>query len=149
MRYSKGYKYQLKETTSFNTNFRPKENISTHFISVKQSGLLIINKGYAWDGPSGPTYDDELFIKASLAHDALYQLMRMSLLKTESWRRADKTLERIVLNYINAPSRKKGFKNRVFRSLWKVRLVYIMKALQLANGTASRPENIKKVYEIL
>ena len=33
-------------------------------------------KGYAWDGPSGPTIDTANAMRASLVHDGLYQAMR-------------------------------------------------------------------------
>jgi len=32
---------------------------------------------YAWDGPSGPTFDTPSTMRASLVHDALYQMMRL------------------------------------------------------------------------
>jgi hypothetical protein len=37
--------------------------------------MLTIKKGYAWDGPSGPTFDTPSFMRGSLVHDALYQLI--------------------------------------------------------------------------
>jgi len=37
-------------------------------------------KGYAPDGPSGPTLDTANFMRGSLVHDTLYQLMREGLL---------------------------------------------------------------------
>lgn len=43
-------------------------------------GLLVIKSGYAWDGPSGPTFDPPESMRASLVHDAGYQLMRNSYL---------------------------------------------------------------------
>lgn len=39
-------------------------------------GSLTIFKGYAWDGPSGPSIDTRNWMRASLVHDALYQLIR-------------------------------------------------------------------------
>ena len=39
-------------------------------------GELTIYEGYAWDGPSGPTVDTPSFMRGSLVHDALYQLLR-------------------------------------------------------------------------
>lgn len=39
-------------------------------------GFLTIHEGYAWDGPSGPTFDTRTWMRASLVHDALYQLIR-------------------------------------------------------------------------
>ena len=44
------------------------------------SGCGQESKGYAWDCPSGPTLDTRNFMRGSLVHDALYQLMRESLL---------------------------------------------------------------------
>lgn len=57
-----------------------------------------INAGYAWDGPSGPTIDTKTFIRASLVHDALYQLMREEKLDRIKYREdADQLLKRICL----------------------------------------------------
>jgi hypothetical protein len=43
---------------------------------VLSGGSLHIMPGYAWDGASGPSIDTKAMIKASLLHDALYQLIR-------------------------------------------------------------------------
>ena len=40
-----------------------------------EHGLVIAKKGYRWDGPSGPTLDDETNMRASLFHDIGYQAM--------------------------------------------------------------------------
>lgn len=45
--------------------------------------VLSLKMGYAWDGPSGPAMDTRNIMRASLIHDALYQLMRESLLDFE------------------------------------------------------------------
>ena len=37
---------------------------------------MIVEKDYAWDGPSGPTIDTSNSMRASLVHDVLYQAMR-------------------------------------------------------------------------
>ena len=96
--YKGGYKYQLYETYQLNIRISPPEDIETHFISLDQRGLLVLRKGYAWDGPSGPTIDTKNFIRGSLVHDALYQLMRMELLSHELHRKdADKELKRICI----------------------------------------------------
>jgi hypothetical protein len=44
--------------------------------SKASSGCGQESKGYAWNGPSGPTLDTRNFMRGSLVHDALYQLMR-------------------------------------------------------------------------
>lgn len=58
---------------------------------------LHISRGYCWDGPSGPTIDTENFMRGSLVHDALYQLMREHSFYRQ-WRDdADQILKRICL----------------------------------------------------
>ena len=37
---------------------------------------MVVEKDYAWDGPSGPTIDTPNSMRASLVHDVLYQAMR-------------------------------------------------------------------------
>jgi hypothetical protein len=59
--------------------------------------VLWIVTGYAWDGASGPTIDTRSVIRASLVHDALYQLMRLGVLD-RGWRAtADADLARIMI----------------------------------------------------
>ncbi len=76
IRYRSGYKYQLVDDYSVKVRVKPDENISTEFIALDKDGVLKMNQGYAWDGPSGPTIDTKNFMRGSLVHDALYQLMR-------------------------------------------------------------------------
>jgi len=76
IRYRKGYKYQLSETYSLRIGIEPPQNIHTEFISLTKLGLLTIQMGYAWDGPSGCTVDTRSSMRGALVHDALYQLMR-------------------------------------------------------------------------
>jgi hypothetical protein len=74
--YKGGYKYQLKQTYQLGIDIRPEQDICTEYIDLDTQGALTIAKGYAWDGPSGPTLDTVSFMRGSLVHDALYQLMR-------------------------------------------------------------------------
>ena len=53
--------------------------------------------GYAWDGPSGPTFDTPNFMRGSLIHDALYQLMRNGLLREDFREDADKEIKKACL----------------------------------------------------
>ena len=69
------YKYQVYEDFSIQTGIRDIDAASD-FIWLHPDGVLNISKGYAWDGASGPTWDTEDSMIASLVHDALYQLMR-------------------------------------------------------------------------
>lgn len=48
-------------------------------IVLTADGFLSISRAYAWDGPSGPVKDTPENMRASLVHDALYQLIRQGL----------------------------------------------------------------------
>ena len=72
-------------------------DIETDFISLSKDGILLIKKGYAWDGPSGPAFDTKSFMRASLIHDVLYQLIRLEKLSKEDRLIADLELKRICI----------------------------------------------------
>jgi hypothetical protein len=96
--YNSGYKYQLKQNYELQIGIRPAAVIQTQFINLSVGGLLQIKKGYAWDGPSGPTLDTLDFMRGSLVHDALYQLMREELLDRLVHRdSADRLLQRLCI----------------------------------------------------
>ncbi|MDT4330839.1 hypothetical protein ACQE3E_17550 [Methylomonas sp. MED-D] len=96
--YNDGYKYQLKETYAVVIEIKPASLIQSDYIDLDTSGQLTIRKGYAWDGPSGPTIDTPSFMRGSLVHDALYQLMRDEYLDRNVHRgTADLILKRICL----------------------------------------------------
>jgi len=98
IKYVSGYKYQLREQAIFKTLVFPDSNIDFELIHLKTNGILIIDKYFAWDGPSGPTWDDSTNMRASLVHDALYCLMRKGLLDIK-WRTiADAELKRYMEN---------------------------------------------------
>jgi len=94
--YKAGYKYQLKEDYESPIDIRQDVNVVTQFIELTPDGVLTIRKGYAWDGPSGPTFDTLNFMRGSLVHDALYQLMRERHLDEDTYRnKADRLLQKI------------------------------------------------------
>lgn len=93
--YKEGYCYQLVKTYKVQTSVCPPDSIKTDYIGLTQSGLLTIKKGYAWDGPSGPAIDTPNFMRGSLVHDALYQLLRLGLLTPDYRKLADEELRRI------------------------------------------------------
>lgn len=74
--YKSGYKYQLIKDFKIILSKVTGYNIKSDFIELNDAGLLVIKAGYAWDGPSGPTIDTNTFMKGSLVHDVLYQLIR-------------------------------------------------------------------------
>ena len=96
--YKGGYKYQLDKEYSINTGLYPSKAIYRGFITLYASGHLVIKYGYAWDGPSGPTIDTKSFMRGSLVHDALYQLIRDGGLPEDPCRKqADDLLRKICI----------------------------------------------------
>ena len=81
IQYKAGYKYQLHKDFFISTNIRPDVGMSspTGFLELLANGSLFIKKGYAWDGASGPAVDTKIFMRGSLVHDAIYQLLREGL----------------------------------------------------------------------
>ena len=95
--YRGGYKYQLAKTYRVRVAIRPPAAIRTPFLALSIDGWLTIKKGYAWDGPSGPTIDTKNFMRGSLVHDALFQLMRSRRLSQEFFGAANDELRFICL----------------------------------------------------
>ena len=92
------YKYNLQADFEYKTDFKLEAIYDNGFIQLDLDGLLVIKNGYAWDGPSGPTIDTKNFMKGSLVHDALYQLMREGVLPLTDRKRADEMLCEICLS---------------------------------------------------
>lgn len=95
IRYREGYKYVLHEPYSVQTSLRPAQFIFSPMLRLDSDGILYIAEGYAWDGPSGPAFDTPNFMRASLVHDALYQMLRDGYLPLEWREKADDDMYRI------------------------------------------------------
>lgn len=81
-------------------------------------GVLIINAGYTWDGPSGPAIDTDNFMVPSLVHDALYQLLRETKLDNTMFRRlADEVFRDMALE-------EGMWKIRAWNAYYMVRIFY-------------------------
>ncbi len=93
------YKYQLVGDYTVDVGIDGlAEDVDTDFITLTTGGLLTVRERYAWDGPSGPTFDTRSFMRGSLVHDALYQLMRQGHLDYTMYRkRADELLRSICV----------------------------------------------------
>lgn len=138
MIYRAGYKYQiagdfiakLADLCEFP---RRGHEIDTDFIWLGDGSLLILRKGYAWDGPSGPAIDTRNFMRGSLIHDALYQLIREGHLDKNVYRiLADKALYQTCRN--------DGM------SWLRANIVYY--SVRVFGNPAARPENNHKVYTL-
>ena len=129
--YRSDYKYQLADSYGTTIPIAPKENIETDFIDLDIKGYLLVKEGYAWDGPSGPVKDTEENMRASLVHDALYQLMRNEELSSRTHRKA---ADQLFKDLCKAD----GVSNR-WASIY-------YKALRKCGKRPASPQNKKKVH---
>lgn len=129
--YKKGYKYQLVKELKIQTNIFSVVDIMTEYINLTRGGLLHIKVGYAWDGASGPALDTKNFMRGSLVHDALYQLMRMNRLNKFKHRKtADSELARIC--------KEDGMSS--------LRAWFVYKGVRLGGDLAADPVSVKKIF---
>jgi hypothetical protein len=133
IRYKGGYKYKLEE--DYVLDVRGKvlllEGIDTKYIRLDTDGTLIVKEGYAWDGPSGPTFDTKNFMRGSLVHDVFYQLIRDGYLVQSFRKVADILLYNIC--------REDG--------MWYVRAWWVYLAVRIFGKTAADPSSNKPVEE--
>ena len=138
MEYTDGYKYQLHKSITFQTNLYPTENITTRYIVLLMNGVMTINCGYTWDGPSGPTIDTPDSMTPSLFHDAAYQLMRQGLLDGLNRKLADKWFEEMMLE--------RRSKNSFIRGIQTIRDRIWLRMVRQFAKSASLPQNKKKIH---
>ena len=98
LHYVGGYKYQSRNDMIYKTGLRPEEDIITDLIVLREDGWLWVSQYFAWDGCSGPTWDDSTNMRAGQAHDALYALHRMGLLPLEARPQSDQVLHDIMIS---------------------------------------------------
>jgi hypothetical protein len=96
IRYRLGYRFQLINDYRVRVDVFPDHDIETEMIMMDRSGVLTIRHGFAWDGPSDPflwlpmprrvrRWLLRKFMRGSLVHDALAQLMRDAWLERDRW----------------------------------------------------------------
>jgi hypothetical protein len=78
------WKYELLTDYWFNTPVAG-HDISNPFLCLTPAGVLLLAKGYAWNGPSGPAIDTKNFMRGSLCHDGLYECGNLGL-PEKPWR---------------------------------------------------------------
>lgn len=98
--YRAGYKYQLVESHQHQLTFKPPRAVADPWVEIDANGLMTLRYGYAWDGPSGPTYDSPCFMRGPLIHDGGYGLLREGLLPEEYRALFDETMLAIILEDI-------------------------------------------------
>ncbi len=128
--YKVGFKYQLHADYRVQLSFKPDKLIQAFYVVFYPDGRLIIKRGYAWDGPSGPTIDTRNFMRGSLVHDVVYQLIRQGHLTRQYRLLADQELRKMCL--------KDG--------MWKIRAWWVFRALRRVGNRASLPSSTKRIY---
>lgn len=98
LKYSSGYKYQLKSDVVIQTSLRPETaRFIQGYVFLDTDGTLIIYRSYAWDGcTNAPDTDSNML--AGLVHDALYQLMQEGVLDWSFKPDADDMLRDIMIS---------------------------------------------------
>lgn len=127
------YKYQNIETVTMLTDIKSDKDVGNPYVNISADGILTINKGYSWDGPSGPTIDTKTFMRGSLIHDALYQLMREGYIDRSYRDYSDRLLKKICLE----------------DGMNKFRAWYVYISLKWFGSKNAEPiEKFNKIYEI-
>lgn len=91
------YKYNLHSDFEYAAEIQVEKPAILGLVEIDADGQLLIKKGYSWDGPSGPTVDTKNFMRGSLVHDALYQLMREEVIAQHQRERADEILSELCI----------------------------------------------------
>lgn len=133
----KGYKYRVRWSRVYAFAELSGLEFCNEYLKLRE-GILEIEKGYAWDGASGPTWDDKTNQRGSLVHDALYQILRALKLKkvrhAEVRKFADEKLIELCLE----------------DGMWRIRAWLWHKAIRLLGIRSSKRERYPrgKIVEI-
>lgn len=76
------YKFELDQADVWTKNGK------TEYLAFSR-GRVLTRNGYHWDGPSGPVVHTTSWVRASLVHDILYQMMRLGWLSYAYRKHAD------------------------------------------------------------
>ena len=129
--YRAGYKYQLARDYALVVPpaLRPLVPIKTEFIELAPDGRMLFRRAYAWDGPSGPAIDTKTFMRGSLVHDGVYQLIREMLLPPAAKEPGDRLLQSICLE----------------DGMWAARAWWVYQGVRFGGGPAADPANTKPI----
>lgn len=129
MKYGSGYKYQLEDEEVFVLKIFPAKDIVCEYYTLTTGGILTIKKGYAWDGPSGPTIDTKDFMLGSLVHDAIYQMIGNGYIDKSYRKAADQELIQVCK----------------LNGMGKFRCFYVYWGVRLFGGSHLSPDKLKEV----
>lgn len=94
------WRYTTVEKYFFTVQIAVDGKVGNDFVALQSinshQSVLCISREYSWDGPSGPTIDTPDFMRASLVHDALYQLMQEGYISKDYRKHADQIFFEIL-----------------------------------------------------
>lgn len=90
-----GSVWRVTKDYAIMTNCTPRRVILDDFFSLAPDGLLIIRKGYCWDGATC-AWDTPDFMRGSCVHDVLCQMVETGKLDKSNREKADKMLAKIL-----------------------------------------------------
>lgn len=127
--YKDGFKYQEHTDVTVNLPVNPGVFYDGAFFRIDYDGALLIRAGYAWDGPSGPTWDRVQLMRGSIVHDVLYQLMRMGVIPPTYRIHADRLYRDLI--YMDG--------------CWKITAEAHYRGLRIGAGYAAKPKNRRPI----
>lgn len=140
IQYKKGYKYQLvREVQVAIPELYGYSDFKCEFIylrcmPIKGSAFIVIHRGYAWDGPSGPTFDTKSFMRGSLVHDALAQSLRLRPeIEDDERERIREASDRVLVRLCKEDG------------MSRLRAWWVYRALRIAGASSVDPDNLKKI----
>ena len=136
------FKYQLTERVFVQTSIRLSEDIITPYVSLLKNGLMILEAGYAWNGPNFPAIHTARSIIASLPHDGGYQLIALGLLPDKYRINLDWLLGELV----SQPAEGKSLKIILLNTWRKIRGDYYFTAVDLLGGKYAHQAEKITVY---
>ena len=120
------YKYTLHAPYQYETGIKD-VYFANNYLLLDLDGNLTIAQNYTWDGPSGPAIDTRNFMRASLVHDALYQILR-EYPDMEHRKRFRKKADNVLRTICND------------EDMFWFRSTYVYYAVRLFGGSRAKPD---------
>lgn len=100
------------------------------FVQLTIDGRLIVRRWYAWDGASGPAYNDKAFVRPSLVHDALCQLWALGIIDRAGRAAADQLLGAMLRHDMQVVAARMPWLPRTaFKALSYVRPIWVVRGV--------------------
>lgn len=129
IKYKRGMKYQLEQDYMLRVPIL-EYSIETKYFELTPEGILLVRDGYAWDGPSGPTVDIKSFMRGSMVHDVIYQMLRMEVIDKSNKEVGDQLLYDICVE----------------DGMWNWVAWAVQKAVTRFGFMSTHPDKLKREY---